>query len=100
MSEQTKTTDWQNIDTAPREPFVFDQKIDHPDLPGRLQMGPEIMLRGTLDGEVFESRAAWSVWEGQPGHWFDTEGEEPIDWPMTEWRHLTDAEQEAFANVE
>lgn len=97
MTDQT--TDWRPIDTAPREPFEIDVALDNPLLPaGRLRMGPEVMLRGKDDGETIQARACWSVWGDKPGHWFDTEAEEPLDWPMTEWRPLT--AEEAAADAE
>lgn len=89
-------TGWQPIETAPREPFEIDVPLDMPEM-RRLRMGPEIVLRGEHEGEAFETRACWAVRNDDPGGWWDTEGEEPVDWPMTEWRPLTAEEAAADA---
>lgn len=92
ISRPNDTTEWRTIDSAPKEPFVFDVPMDNPDIPyRRLRMGPEIMVRGTHDGLTEEFRAVWTVEDDRPGFWFG-DATEPIDWPLSEWRQLTPEE--------
>jgi hypothetical protein len=92
MAERTGTAPWQPIATAPREPFELDIAISDPRLPyHRMRMGPVIKIRGTHEGETEEFCAVWTVLNEQDGYWFSET--EPVDWPVTEWRPLTSAEE-------
>lgn len=95
MAAENKTADWKPIETAPREPFELDVTIDDPRLPyKRLRMGPIIVIRGTYEGDIEEFIAVWTVHDDSGGFWFGED--EPVDWPITEWRPLTEHERQGL----
>lgn len=89
----------QPIDTAPRE---FVEKCGPLADGWTLHFGRHIKVRGEFEGKMEEFIASWALGTVPPDHemakctqeaaWIDEDGE-PIDWPLTEWRELTDAER-------
>ena len=77
---------WQPIETAPREPYEIDVPME---LGGirRIRMGPCVMLRGEIEGEVIEAEGCWSIKNDEPGYWWNIDVEEPATW-ATHWRPL------------
>ena len=89
-----EATHWQPITTAPVE-----WKSESKPLPGLgIHRASEVvMLRGELaGGDVIEFRAWWTCFGDERPYWWDLDAEEPVDWPLTAWRHLTTAEREKF----
>jgi hypothetical protein len=82
--------EWQSMETAPKEWASISAPL--PDL-GVHRASDPIMLRGELaDGEVIEFRAWWTCFGDDPPYWWDLDAEEPVDWPLLGWRHMTAAE--------
>lgn len=99
MTDTSTPAAWCPIATAPKdweyaEPFSVDGRTV------TLRAGRRIMVRGMCGDEELSVVAHWAQQEGFPNgatpHWWDLEGEGPIDWPITEWRELTAAEREAL----
>lgn len=83
-------SEWQPIETAPRE-WVY---VHEPKPPHNLTIraGRCIKVRGTFQGHTEEFICHWSQMEGEhmdpTTHWFVFDCE-PLDWPAEEWRELT-----------
>lgn len=79
------------METAPKEWVSISAPL--PDL-GVHRASDPIMLREELaDGKVIEFRAWWTCFGDEAPYWWDLDAEEPVDWPLLGWRHMTAAER-------
>lgn len=87
-------TEWQPIASAPKA-WVYEYKANLP-LNMTTRAGRCIKVRGEYQGQMEEFAVHWAQVEAkhmdQTPHWFVC-GCEPLDWPVTEWRELTNDEQ-------
>lgn len=86
--------EWQSIVTAPKE-WVHEYKAS-PSINMIIRAGRCIKVRGEYQGEVEEFAVHWAQVVAKhmdpTPHWFVC-GCEPLDWPATEWRELTEDER-------